>query len=36
MLGLTITLIVGIAAVSIFMLSNYKDELWEEIRKRMR
>ena len=36
MLGLTITLIVGIAAISIFMLAQNKDELWEEIRKRMR
>jgi hypothetical protein len=36
MLGLTITLIVGIAAISIFALTEHKDELWEEIRKRMR
>lgn len=31
MLGLTITLIVGIAAVSIFMLANYNRQLDDDI-----
>ena len=35
-MGLLITLIVGIGAIATFILSDHKDEIWEEIRKRMR